>query len=460
MRLPATPRMRGVEQISPDVASLPRMPRRTPLYDCHVAAGAKLVEFAGWEMPVQYVGVREEHMAVRERCGVFDVSHMGQIETHGPGALALLQRLLSNDVAAIGMGGAQYSVLCRQDGGVLDDLFTYRLANERYLTVTNAANNERDLAWFRACARRLPTREGTGGRDATRDGAATDESGTDEGATDESGTAEGARDEGGTDEGATDESGTAEGARDEGATAGGGGLAVSIEDRLDDYAMLAVQGPRARAIVQGLADDRSRGTLASDEHPRFGQLPARMTTAELRIAGAPMLVCGTGYTGEDGVELLLSPAAAPAVWDALLAAGATPCGLAARDTLRLEACFHLYGADLSETRGPIEAGLGWCCKEDTGFIGAPAVRAVRAAGPAERLVAFAIDGPGIARAGNPIVGGGVVSSGTLSPCLGVGIGLAYVPAERVAVGTRLEIDVRGRLRPALVHAKPFVVKRG
>jgi aminomethyltransferase len=349
---------------------------RTPLFERHQAAGAKLVPFAGWEMPVQYqTGIRAEHMAVREGCGIFDVSHMGEIETVGPDALALLQRLLSNDVAAIPVGGAQYSVLCREDGGVLDDLFTYRLGSERYLTVTNAANHVQDLEWFRAHAR---------------------------------------------------------------------GLDVRVEDRLHDYAMLAVQGPRARGIVQTLAEE---------------QLPARMTAAPGRIAGAGALVCGTGYTGEDGVELLVAPAEAPALWDALVDAGAMPAGLAARDTLRLEACFHLYGNDLSPARGPVEAGLGWCCKEDTGFVGADAMRTVREAGPAEKLVAFAIEGPGIARQGNPVVGGGEVTSGTLSPCLNIGIGLAYVPAERAPVGTRLEVDVRGRVRPAVVHARPFVAKR-
>jgi aminomethyltransferase len=377
------------------------MPRRTPLFDRHRAAGAKLVEFAGWEMPVQYGGLREEHMAVRAACGVFDVSHMGQIETSGPGALALLQRLLSNDVAAIPIGGAQYSVLCREDGGVLDDLFTYRLADERYLTVTNAANHERDLAWFRAQA----VAEMGGSSVADAGGSSVADSGG---------------------------SSVAD-------------SAVHIADRLDAYAMLAVQGPRARAIAQALAEE---------------PLPPRMTVAELSLRGCarPVLACGTGYTGEDGVELLLDPADAPVVWDAVVSAGAVPAGLGARDTLRLEACFHLYGHDLVQERGPIEAGLGWCCKEDTGFIGAGAVRAVREAGPAEKLAAFRIDGPGIARQGNPVAGGGVVTSGTLSPCLGVGIGLAYVPGERAAIGTRLEIDVRGRVRPAIVHAKPFVAK--
>jgi aminomethyltransferase len=348
--------------------------RRSPLDDRHRAAGAKLIEFAGWEMPVQYAGVRAEHMAVRESCGIFDVSHMGEIETAGPGAQALLQRLLSNDVAAIPVGGAQYSVLCREDGGVLDDLFTYRLEAERFLTVTNAANHVRDLEWFRSHAAEFD---------------------------------------------------------------------AQVHDRLDDYAMLAVQGPRAREIVQAISDS---------------PLPPRMRAAERMLGGARVLVCGTGYTGEDGVELLLAPADAPPLWDELVRRGALPAGLAARDTLRLEACFHLYGNDLSVERGPIEAGLGWCCKEDTGFIGADAVRAVREAGPAEKLVAFAIDGPGIARQGNPVVGGGVVTSGTLSPSLGVGIGLAYVPAAHAAVGTRLEIDVRGKMRPAVVRAKPLYRK--
>jgi aminomethyltransferase len=351
--------------------------RRTALFDRHVAAGAKLVEFAGWEMPVQYVGVRQEHMAVRGNAGVFDVSHMGEIETAGPGALPLLQRLLSNDVSKIPIGGAQYSVLCREDGGVLDDLFTYRLEPDRYLTVTNAANHERDLAWFQQHAEDFDD--------------------------------------------------------------------VQVTDRLDDYAMLAVQGPRARELVQAISD---------------APLPARMTAATRRLVGAQILVCGTGYTGEDGVELLASPRDAPMLWDELLRRGAVPTGLAARDTLRLEACFHLYGNDLSTERGPIEAGLGWCCREQTGFIGAEAVHAVREASPAEKLVAFTIEGPGIARQGNAVLGGGEVSSGTLSPSLGVGIGMAYVPDAQAAVGTRLEIDVRGKIRPAVVKEKPLYRKKG
>jgi aminomethyltransferase len=341
-----------------------------------VEAGAKLVDFAGWEMPVQYAGVREEHMAVREAAGIFDVSHMGEIETSGPQAVELLQRLLSNDIASIPPGGAQYSVLCREDGGVLDDLFTYRLEVDRFLTVTNAANHVADLTWFEGNALDFPE--------------------------------------------------------------------AQVSDRIDEWAMLAVQGPLAREMVQAGADS---------------PLPARMTAQTRRIAGVDVLVCGTGYTGEDGVELLCSPDHAPALWEQLTRRGARPAGLGARDTLRLEVCFHLYGNELTVERGPIEGGLGWCCKEDTGFIGADAVRAVRAAGPAEKLVAFTVDGPGIARQGNPIAGGGEVTSGTLSPCLGVGIGMAYVPAERAAVGTPLEIDVRGRTRRAVIAEKPLVPKR-
>jgi len=357
--------------------------RRTPLFGRHQAAGARLVAFAGWEMPAHYEGVRAEHMAVREACGIFDVSHMGQIETSGPQAQALLQRLLSNDVSAIsfavdggqGTGGAQYSVLCREDGGVLDDLFTYRLEGERYLTVTNAANHDRDLDWFRAHAREFPD--------------------------------------------------------------------AQVSDRIEDYAMLAVQGPGAREIVQAISDS---------------PLPRRMTAARRRLAAAEALVCGTGYAGEDGVEILCAPADAPVLWDEIVRRGAVPAGLAARDTLRLEACYCLYGNELTPERGPIEAGLGWCCREHTGFIGSSAVAAAREAGPAELLVAFALEGPGIARAGNAVVGGGEVTSGTLSPSLQRGIGMAYVPPARAGAGTLLEIDVRGKMRAAVVKEKPLYRK--
>jgi aminomethyltransferase len=187
-------------------------------------------------------------------------------------------------------------------------------------------------------------------------------------------------------------------------------------------------------------------------------LPRRMTCAVRTIAGARALVAGTGYTGEDGVEILAAPEDAPRLWDEIVRRGATPAGLAARDTLRLEACFHLYGNDLMEERGPIEAGLGWCCKEDTGFIGADAVRAVRDAGPREKLAPFKLTGPGIPRQGNPVVGGGIVTSGTLSPCLDVGIGMAYLPPARARPGAEIEIDVRGTIRPAIVSTRPLYAK--
>jgi aminomethyltransferase len=345
--------------------------RKTSLHDRHVAAGAKLVPFAGWEMPVTYAGVREEHLAVREACGVFDVSHMGEVETRGPQALDFLQHVLSNDVRRIPEGGAQYSLLCRENGGVIDDLFTYRLAENHFLTVTNASNHEGDFEWLSENAVSFD---------------------------------------------------------------------VDVIDKAGDFAMLAVQGPRAREIVESLAD---------------GQLPSRMKICQRGVAGRPMMVAGTGYTGEDGVELIVMNDDAPAVWVALLAAGATPAGLAARDTLRTEACFHLYGNDLSLDRNPIEAGLGWACKEETGFVGSDAIAAARADGTEEKLVPFAIEGRGIARQGNEIVGGGVVTSGTHSPSLGIGIGLAYVPASKAAPQTKLQIDVRGTPRDAVVKSKPL-----
>jgi aminomethyltransferase len=348
--------------------------RRTPLYDRHAASGARLVPFAGWEMPVQYAGIREEHCAVREAAGVFDVSHMGQVETTGPDAAKFLQRVLSNDVRRLPEGGAQYSLLCKDDGGVLDDLFTYRLSDTTFLTVTNAANHEKDLAWLQSHADSFD---------------------------------------------------------------------VDVIDRATDFAMVAVQGPQARTLVRGLTD---------------GNLPARFHACERTVAGAAMLVCGTGYTGEDGVELLLRPDDAPGVWDAITEVGATPAGLGARDTLRLEVCFHLYGNDLSEDRGPIEAGLGWCCKEQTGFIGSEAVAAARQDGTAQKLVPFTIEGQGIARQGNAVVGGGEVTSGTFSPCLERGIGMAYVSSADAAEGTQIEIDVRGRVRPAVIKRRPLYRK--
>ncbi len=348
---------------------------KTPLYEKHVELGAKLVDFAGWEMPVTYEGILEEHSAVRTHAGMFDVSHMGEVEVEGPGALAFLQRVLSNDVAAIAVGGAQYSCLCNEEGGVLDDLFTYRLGGDRYLLVTNSANHESDLAWL-----------GRWSRD----------------------------------------------------------FDVAVRDVADRYAMLAVQGPHARQITAS--------TLGIE-------LPARMRVAPVQIGRRPALACGTGYTGEDGTELLIDPEIAPAIWAELLDAGVVPCGLGARDTLRLEVCFHLHGNDLIPERNPIEAGLGWCCKEETGFVGAEAVARARTEGTAEKLVPFRIEGAGIPRQGNPVFLGedvvGEVTSGTFSPSLEVGIGMAYLRADLAEPGTEIDIDVRGKRRAARVGSKPL-----
>jgi glycine cleavage system T protein (aminomethyltransferase) len=352
--------------------------RRTPLCESHLELGAKLVDFAGWQMPVQYEGIREEHAAVRTFAGMFDVSHMGEVEVEGPGARAYLQRMLSNDVAAIEVGGAQYSCLCAEDGGVLDDLFAYRLGGDRYLIVTNAANHESDLAWLGRWARDFD---------------------------------------------------------------------VLVRDVADRYAMLAVQGPHARRIVAG--------TLGVE-------LPPRLRVAAVRIGSRPALAAGTGYTGEDGVELLVDPGVATAIWSELLDAGVVPCGLGARDTLRLEVCFPLHGNELIPQRNPIEAGLGWCCKEATGFLGSEAVARARAEGTAERLAPFRIEGQGIPRQGNAAMLGdervGEVTSGSFSPSLEIGIGMAYLHSGMAEPGTEIEIDVRGKRRAARVASKPLYAK--
>jgi aminomethyltransferase len=329
-------------------------------------------------MPVQYEGIREEHSAVRTHAGVFDVSHMGEVEVEGPGALAFLQRVLSNDVAKVEVGGAQYSCLCNEEGGVLDDLFAYRLGGDRYLIVTNSANHGADLAWLGRWSRAFD---------------------------------------------------------------------VAVRDVADRYAMLAVQGPHARGIVVGALGI---------------ELPLRMRVSAVRIGGRPALACGTGYTGEDGVELLIDPEVAPAIWAELLDAGVVPCGLGARDTLRLEVCFHLHGNDLTPERNPIEAGLGWCCAEETGFVGAEAIASARRESSSEELVPFKIEGAGIPRQGNPVLSGedrvGTVTSGTFSPSLELGIGMAYVSSHLAEPGAEVEIDVRGKRRPARIASKPLYRK--
>ncbi len=329
-----------------------------------------MVPFAGWEMPVQYAGVIPEHLAVRSHAGVFDVSHMGQLEIRGPEALGFVQRMLSNDIDRIGAGRAQYTLLLNERGCPIDDLIAYRFADDHILLVVNAARVDADREWLVA---HLP------------DG-------------------------------------------------------VALDDRSAEIAMLALQGPEALELV-----------------PLPPLSPFEFTDAE--VCGVRAIVARTGYTGEPGVELMVAAEAAGRLWDALVAAGATPAGLGARDTLRLEVCYPLYGNDLDEDHTALAAGLGWVCPLDQkDFIGADALRAQRAAGNYDRLVAVRVDGRGIPRQGMAVRPAGVVTSGTMSPSLGVGIGMAYVPAGLADEGTTLEIDARGRPVAARVAAKPLYVK--
>jgi aminomethyltransferase len=340
--------------------------RRTPLYEKHVEAGARLVSFAGWEMPVQYDGVLAEHRAVRTDAGVFDVSHMGELEVEGPKAAELLQHLLSNDISTVAIGEAQYTLLTNDAGGVIDDLIVYRTGDCRYLLVVNAANRDTDYEWLVDHELR-----GSDARDVS-----------------------------------------------------------------DEYALLAVQGPRALE------------RLALEPGPRF--------TWEMgALAGVEVMINRTGYTGEEGVELACMAEDGPELWDAILASGVKPCGLGARDTLRLEVCYPLHGNDIGPQWDAISSGLGWVCALDTDFVGADSLRAVKERGPERRLVAFRMREQAIPRQGMAIEGGGEVTSGSLSPMLEVGIGLGYVPSADSGVGSVLTIDVRGRPRRAEVVPKPI-----
>jgi aminomethyltransferase len=307
-----------------------------------------------------------EHLAVRNDCGVFDVSHMGEVEVEGPRARDYLQGLLSNDLDPIEPGKAQYTLLTNGEGGIVDDLIVYERAPDRFLLIVNAANRETDLAWLR-----------------------------------------------------DHELGGAE-----------------IRDVSDAYALLAVQGPR------------SLERLGLPEAPAF-------TFADGEIDGVACVVNRTGYTGEVGVELLVPAENAGELWDHVLERGAVPCGLGARDTLRLEVCYPLHGNDIGPDTDAISAGLGWVCALDTGFSGADELRRIKEAGPERKLSAFVMEEPGIPRQGMPIVDGGEVTSGTHSPMLERGIGLGYVPAELAQPETDLTIDVRGRNRRARVVKKPI-----
>jgi len=339
---------------------------RTPLFERHVALGARLVPFAGWEMPVQYEGVIQEHRAVRTDAGVFDVSHMGELEVEGPRALELLQRLISADLAKVEPGHAKYTLLTNERGGIVDDLIAYRLDAFRWLIVVNASNRAAAYAWIKE-------REISGS---------------------------------------------------------------DVRDVSEEYALLAVQGPRALE------------KLGLPAAPQF-------TFGEETVAGIQCMVNRTGYTGEDGCELLCMAEDAVGLWDAVLARGVTPCGLGARDTLRLEACLALHGNDITPDTDAISAGLGWTCALDKEFTGVDVLRRVKQEGPARKLVAFVMEERAIPRQGMAIGGGGEVTSGTHSPTLDVGIGMGYVPSGSAAIGTELSIDVRGKSRRARIVKKPF-----
>ena len=355
--------------------------KRTPLHAAHVRLGARMIPFGGWDMPVQYSGIVEEHRTVRSAVGCFDVSHMGEFELRGPGALAALQRLTTNDVSTLGVGQVQYSLLCYEDGGIVDDLTLYRLADDHYMMTVNASNIDKDWAWV---SRHLDGR-------------------------------------------------------------------VQARNLSEETGLIAVQGPHAERLVGRLADVDVRAI--GYYHFRQG-----------RVADVPVIVSRTGYTGEDGFELYLPAEGTERVWERLLAEGkgdgVAPIGLGARDTLRLEMKYALYGNDIDQTTNPLEAGLGWVVKPAKGdFVGRAAVEAVRAAGPKRRLVGFEMVERAVARHGYPILHDGatvgVVTSGSYGPSVDRYIGIGYVPTALAAVGSPIAVEVRGRGQTARVVKTPF-----
>jgi len=353
--------------------------KRTPLYELHRELGARLIDFGGWEMPVQYAGILEEHRAVRERVGLFDVSHMGELEVTGAGARAALQSMTPNDVSRLADGRIHYSAFLTDRGTFVDDLLVYRRSEDDYLLVVNASNTAKDFAW---------------------------------------------------------------------ATEHAGG--TRVEDRSDEYALIAVQGPKSAALMAPLCEP----------DPTDLKYYAFRAT---RVLGKPALVSRTGYTGEDGFEIYLAPEAAAAVFRGLLEAGrplgVEPCGLGARDTLRLEAKMALYGNDIDDTVTPWEADLGWIVRMDKGdFVGRDSLAKQKAAGVPRILAGFEMVDRGIARHGyaaTTAAGAGVVTSGTMSPTLGRAIGLARIPAAAAAIGAELDVDIRGRAAKARVVETPF-----
>jgi aminomethyltransferase len=360
------------------------MALRTPLYECHRKAGARLVEFAGWEMPVQYAGILAEHEAVRTRVGLFDVSHMGEVVFRGPRALEALSRLFTNDLTRCADGQAQYGCLCRDDGGIVDDVVVYRRATDDLLVCVNAGNRDKDFSW-------LSSRAGDG---------------------------------------------------------------VEVRNESDAWAQLALQGPLAAQLLQRITNVN----LSAMRSYRF---------ARGEVAGASCIVARTGYTGEDGFELFCPAEAAVKIWDEVLEAGqhekVVPCGLGARDSLRLEMAYRLYGADMTDETTPLEAGLGWVVKLDKGdFIGRAALARQKEQGVARKLVGFVLTDAGIARHGHPVLQEdrkvGEVTSGTRSPSLGTSIGLAYLPPALAAEGSSFAVEIRGRPAAARAVKTPFYTR--
>jgi aminomethyltransferase len=351
--------------------------RRTPLHARHAAAGAKLVPFAGFEMPVVYTSILEEHRSVRSAAGVFDVSHMGEIRLRGPQARKLAQRLFTNDVAETPFGSVRYGFLCAEDGGVVDDVTLYRVTDHELLFCVNAATANVDLEWIRSVAAH-------------------------------------------------------------------GRYECEIIDESDATALLAVQGPDARKHVHAILPDAPR--------------PGRWKFAAARFEGAETWLSRTGYTGEDGYEIFMPNRCAVPLWDALCARGVRPIGLAARDTLRTEMGYSLYGHELDPSTNPLDAGLERFVAFGRGFIGEEALLEIQKRGPTRRIVGLLLEGRAVARPGAPIVRDGpigTVTSGTFGPSIERSIAIGYVPAEHAGAGVRLGIEIRGKVIPCEVAQLPF-----
>ena len=356
--------------------------RRTPLYEEHQRAGGKIVPFAGWEMAVQYPsGIVAEHNKVRKAAGLFDVCHMGELEIRGRQALELVQHVTTNDASRLAVGQAQYSVICYEDGGAVDDCIVYRFP-QHYMIVVNASNAEKDRQWIE---RYVPQFD------------------------------------------------------------------AELIDRSDETGLIALQGPLSQQILARLTDT----DLDSIQYYHF---------AEGQVAGVPAIISRTGYTGEDGFELAVPAGETAGVWRRLLEAGApegiAPVGLGARDSLRLEMGYALYGNDIDERHTPLEAGLGWVTKLEKGdFVGSERLRAQKAGGVQQRLVGFELKERGFPRHGYTIryqgESAGEVTSGVLSPSLGAGVGMAYVPPDAARPGTPIEVVIRDRAIPAEVVRAPF-----